>query len=422
MKLSTLSSAQKILVYGFGIEGKSTLQFIKSYFPEATVHVYDDNLAINMPDFKKYPLEKYDVLIVSPGIDRERFSADVQIKITSQAEIFLENLPEEKRKKVIGISGTKGKSTTTKFCTEALKKAGKKAVSAGNYGVPLLDIFTDFIKNRWEYVVAELSSYQLEPLKKSPGISLFLNIYPEHLDRHGDYESYIEAKSNLWRHQSPQDILITPRKIKPLVEKQKKINVFVSDAVSEEIFPQKSIFRASHFRENFGTVALLFHLLDIEEKALEKTASKFKGLPHRLEFIAQKKGLYFYNDSISTNPHSTYSALQFLKDRVGVLIVGGKDRGIDYTMLSHAVQKFCPNVWVFILESETKNKIVDSFKKNKITRYKIIKDIPQAVTHSLALDIKGKICLLSPAASSFDKFQSYIERGNLFKKCVLEQS
>lgn len=421
MKFSDIEKAQKILVYGFGVEGRSTLQFLRARFPGKDLHVFDDNLALNMPDFKKYPIEDYDILITSPGIDRRRFSHDIRAKITSQVEIFFNNIPEEKRKHVIGISGTKGKSTTTKFCYELLKKAEKKVAVAGNYGVPMLDVFSDFLSGKYTFIVAELSSYQLEFMRVSPGIAIFLNVFPEHLDRHGGYENYIEAKKNLWRFQEIQDVVICPQKIKPLIQNEKSNSIFESEPMPTEFFSKNSIFRAPHFLQNFGTMIVLAQILNISENTVKKTAHMFKGLPHRLEFIEKRQGIFFYNDSISTNPHSTYSALQFLKDKVGTLIVGGKDRGVDYTLLYSAIEKFCPHTKVLVLDTETKEKLVSVFQKNSFKNYIVVKNIPEAVKISFEETPKHKVCLLSPAASSFDTFKNYIERGNLFKKSILER-
>lgn len=420
MKFSELEQAQNVLVYGFGVEGQSTFTFLQKNFPTIKVEIFDDHAALNHPNFKKRPLESYDALFVSPGINRDRFTEKVQQKITSQGEVFFANISEEKRKKVIGISGTKGKTTTTKFCLELLQHAGKKVQVGGNYGVPLLDILDDFLKDKFEYVVCELSSYQLENLKKSPGISIFLNIFPEHLDRHKGYENYIEAKKNLWRYQKEDDFVIAPQKMIPLIQTIKPNNIFIAQTMPKEYFSKNSIFQADHFRENFGTMIELAHLLDIPDTVLQKTAQQFKGAPHRLEFVTKKEGVLFFNDSISTNPHSTYSALRYFKDKLGSLIVGGKDRGLDYNILYQGIVSCSPQAHIFILNTETAPKITAVFQQNKFTNYSLVPDLQEAVRMAFYKTGKNKVCLLSPAASSFDRFKNYIERGNIFKRAIGE--
>ena len=189
MKLSDLILAKKIYIAGDGLEGQAADKFCAAHCPYVPREIIS-------PIFE--PVEdKGGVWIVSPGIPRTYFTHIPSERVTSGTEIFFDSLSDVDRKRVIGISGTKGKSTTTKFCTEALNAAGALAVAVGNYGVPLLNVFDAFELGEHEYIVAELSSYQLENLKTSPGIAIFLNLFPDHLDRHGSVENYTEAKSNL---------------------------------------------------------------------------------------------------------------------------------------------------------------------------------------------------------------------------------
>ncbi len=421
MKFEKLKQAQKILIYGYGLEGKSSLRFLRNHFPGKTIEAFDEKREVPETLRALSDLDSYDVWIMSPGVDRRKFSPWLRERMTSQTELFFENISEKKRWRTIGVSGTKGKSMTVKFCFEVLQNGGKRTVIGGNYGVPLLDFFDDFEeKDAFDFVVAELSSYQLEFLKVSPGVAIFLNIFPEHIDRHGDYEHYIEAKKNLWRFQRSDDIVITPEKIKPFIEETKRNNLFVSSDLPEEYFPKNSIFRAQHFRQNFGTVLEFAKILDIPVSIIADTAKNFKGLPHRIEFVARVKQIDFYDDSISTIPNSAYVAIQFFGNRLGSVIFGGKDRGVAYDLLARGLKKFAPQAFVIILDSETKPALLSAMASEKIKHFALAKNLEEAVRIGLEKTIPKKVCLLSPAASSFDRFRDYIQRGDEFQKWVRE--
>ncbi len=422
MNFQKIKNFKKILIYGYGVEGKSTEIFFKKHFPDITIDILDDNKSIPSTEknISQPQWKNYDLIILSPGITRSKLPKSVQSKITSQIELFFENISEEKRQHTIGITGTKGKSTTTKFAFEVLQNAGKKVQYGGNYGLPFLDIFDDFISDKLEYIILELSSYQLESLQISPGIAIFLNLFPDHLDRHKTYERYHQAKKNIYLHQSKNNTLIIPDNHKDLAPSSPLQNLIFSKPIPEKIFPKNSLFQAQHLRENFGTIQALAKILNISETIVKKTAHKFKGLPHRLEFFTEKNHIRFYNDSISTTPQSTSAAIKTFREKLGSLIIGGKDRQINYTPLAQTIRKTTPEINVILLKSETTKSMTQALKKEHISNIFEAKNLSQAVQIAFKSTPPHTICLLSPAASSFDAFQNFQDRGNQFKKLVLD--
>jgi UDP-N-acetylmuramoylalanine--D-glutamate ligase len=425
MKLLDLFTATSILLYGYGVEGKSSENFLRQRCPHAEIKIFDDN----NPTFPssiscefRRACESAEAIVVSAGISRAKVPEPFQSKCTSNGEIFFSNLPEKEHQKVIAIGGTKGKSTTVKFCAEFLNNAGLKTLIGGNYGIPLLDLFDDLTKEKIDFIVAELSSFQLEYLKKSPHISVFLNLFPDHLDRHKTLDQYFKAKHNLWKHQTKNDFLITPEVFySHMIATQPKGKLISASPLSAQIFPEKSIFRANHFLENFGVVREIGKILEIEltDHFLAETAQRFKGLPHRLEFFLDKNEVHFYDDSISTNVGSALAAIEFFQDTLGSLVLGGQDRKQDFTYLCETVPKIAPNATVIVYKSEVSDLLVKTLKTHKV-RFVLAKTLKEAAEIAVKTTLQGMHCVFSPAAPSFDLFKSYIERGNLWKQYVAE--
>ncbi len=423
MKLENLQKAKSILIYGYGVEGKSSERFLKEKCPGVEIKIFDDN----NPSFGSCVSCEFsrschdaDAIVVSAGISREKVAEEYRKKCTSNVEIFFNNISEASRKKLIAIGGTKGKSTTTKFCAEFLQQAGLNAEIGGNYGTPLLDLFDDIETGKIEYIVAELSSFQLEHLTVSPHIAIFLNLFPDHLDRHGDIKQYFAAKQNLWKHQKKEDFLIVPKVfLDPIAHTHPNARLLSAPPLEKEIFPEHSIFQANHFLENFGTVAFVGRILQIEltPHFLAKTAEQFTGLPHRLEFFTEHNGVRFYNDSISTNVGSALAAIEFFQESLGSLILGGQDRKQDFSYLCETLPKIAPNAFVIVYESEVSPLLITTLKEHNVPFYSA-KTLEEAAEIAVKKTPKDTSCVFSPAAPSFDRFKSYIDRGNQWKKYV----
>ena len=404
MKLTDLSSAKKISIAGYGAEGKAAENFCKIHCATIPLRIVDQIHSKVKDDGS--------VWIVSPGISRKFFDNISQNQITSGTEIFFDSLTDEERQKVIGVSGTKGKSTTTKFCTESLIMAEKKAISAGNFGVPLLDIFDEFKQGKFDYVVAELSSYQLENLKTSPGLALFLNIFPDHLDRHGSFVSYQKAKENLFCYQKTGDFLFIPE----LLEKEFKGagTLLKASALSSDLFPKDSPFRADYWLQNFGVVKKIFKILQLPTSALEETARHFVGLPHRLEYFSNKNNRIWWDDAICTNPEAAIATVKFFGKTLGALILGGQDRGMDCVSLAEAISQYAPEALILVLESEAAGrfqKVIPSAMR--------VSDFNEAVSLILEKTSEGKNVVLCPAAPSYDSFKNFKEKGDAWQEAVL---
>ncbi len=412
-----------ICIYGYGLEGRSTETFLNKHFPESDLTIVDEKVK----GAETFEPEKYDLIFVSPGINRQqKIEKKYWQKCTSQIEYFFSLLTEEKRKRVIGITGSKGKSTTTKLLTEFLRATGFEAQSAGNFGVPFLDVLDDFVAGKVDYIIAEISSYQAEFLQKSPHISIFLSFFPEHLDRHGSSEAYLSAKANCWRYQQDGDFLVFPEVLAPFTALKALCpndnRLILAPPLSPTYFAEDSVFRADHFCQNFGVIPTVAQILNIpeHEQTLKKVTDKFVGLPHRSEFVGEKLGMKFYNDSIATAPKATASALHFFKDKVGYLFLGGENGGDSFDELLSTIKKRTPCVKIFVTQSGITPFFEASAKKLNFRNYEIVSDFKTAMEQIKEKPLKGKITLLSPAGKSFDQYRNYAERGDHFRKMVAE--
>lgn len=386
--LKKYKSKLSILVLGLGREGRSTLELLSKILPKNKIGIADQNKG------KDY-LEKikdYDVIIKSPGIPYfpELTRAKEQGKIiTSATQIFFDIF----KGKIIGVTGTKGKSTNASLIYDILKAEGLDVHLVGNIGKPVLDVLADLDEN--SIVVFELSSFQLEDLNKSPHIAVITNLYPEHLDHHGDFENYKNAKFNITKYQTKNDYFIYNNNTTELKE-----------------FSKKTLAKTLPFSDS--PIFIIGHLFKVPNEKISQAIKNFKSLPHRLEFIGEFKSIKFYNDSLATIPQATIRALDILDGDVETLIAGGFDRGIDYSILGPAIDNSkIENLILFPTTGEKISKVVS--RDVKIFNVDNMKD---AVKIAFEKTSPGKIVLLSPASSSFNLFKDYEDRGNQFKDLV----
>ncbi len=416
MKFETLTNAQKILLYGYGVEGKSTENFLKSHFPNIEIGIRDDARE-NNPAF-----EDFDIIIRSPGIPRDKIEGVREEKITSQTELFFSSLTEDQRRKIIGITGTKGKSTTTQFCIDLLNNAGKKVKIAGNFGVPPLELLDELQEGALDFIVFEISSFQLEHLAGSPHIAIFLNLFGDHLERHGTVEEYFLAKSNIFRYQKEDDFLVVPEVSGKLLEFSRGKGRFVlASPLEEDLFSQDSVFRALHFRQNLGTMKTLCQIFNIPDEVLAKTAQEFQGLEHRMELFAEKNDVRFVNDSIASNPTAAMAAVRFFKEDLGSIILGGKPSGDTWEELLTLIKDETRSV-LLLPSGESLGDILQATEKIHFPSERILHadTFEESVRLAGEKTPQGKVCLLSPGAKSFDCFPSYKKKGEVFKQLVNE--
>jgi UDP-N-acetylmuramoyl-L-alanine---L-glutamate ligase len=398
MVLSELKN-KKILILGFGREGQDTFKFFQKLFPRKKIDIADQKFDKNY--LKK--IKDYDIIIKSPGIPFKVLRRPVLRKITTQTEIFFENCPGI----IIGVNGTKGKSTTSYWIYQALKAGGVKAHLVGNIGKPVL---TSLLKAKKDDVfVYELSSHQLFNLKKSPHIAVLLNIYPEHLDYYKNFKEYWQAKANITKYQTKKDYLIYSSE--NLIVREIAKNSTLRRGSGQG--PKKIPIKGKYYELNRAAVRAVAKILKVP------MLKKFRFLPHRLEFVGKFRGIKFYNDSLSTIPETVIEALDFLGDKVETLIAGGFDRGLDFQELAERILK--SKIKTLILFPATGRRIwralFDLRNQTNLRRY-FVKGMEEAVRLAYKYTGKGKICLMSPASPSFGIFKDYAERGTLFKKFV----
>ena len=451
MKLNELKN-KKILILGLGREGIDSYKFLRKLFPKKVLGLADrlenkkqktKNKKIIGKDkkVKRYfgknyleSIKKHDVVVKSPGISwkvinpflrkhtptplkRGRNQKGEEIRITFQTEIFFENCPG----KIVGITGTKGKSTTAALIYKILKQGNIKAHLVGNIGKPVLSYLISAKPD--DVFVYELSCHQLFKLKKSPHIAILLNIYPEHLDYYKNFKEYISAKANIARWQKKNDYLIFNSQnkiVKEIAEKSKakKIPMGRSLATAENEIPLKGKFNL----QNIAAAIEVGKIFKIPEKKITKAIKNFKPLAHRLEFVGEFQKIKFYNDSLSTIPQAAIAAIEALENNVQTLIAGGFDRGLDFSNLAEKIIK--SRIKTLILFPTTGEKIQQEViflakkKKTKPPKCFFVNKMKEAIKLSFENTKKNGICLLSPASPSFGIFKDYEERGNLFKKYV----
>jgi len=419
MKLNELKN-EKILILGFGREGMDNFRFLRKIFPEKVLGVGDQKkIQIPKSKFQKVKLhlgknylkalKDYDVIIKSPGIPFKILPKSVLSKVTTQTEIFFENCPG----KIVGITGTKGKSTTASMIYEILKAGGIRAHLVGNIGKPVLNLL--FSATPKDVYVYELSSHQLYNLKKSPQIAVFLNIYPEHLDYYKNFREYVRAKANITRYQIKNDYLVFNSEDKFVKEIAKKSKA------------KKIPIKGKYYSLNKAAAKAVGKIFKIPQKIIQKAIREFKPLPHRLELVGNYKRITFYNDALSTIPETAILAMEALGKRVQTIFLGGFDRKINFKKLAKFILKN-KNIKNLILFPTTGEKIWKEILKlnTGLTRVKLpkhffVNNMPEAVKLAYENTQKGKICLLSCASTSFSIFRDYKEKGNLFKKYVKKQ-
>ncbi len=408
--VSELQDYSKIAVFGYGVEGKSFHAFAKKYLPQSEVIIVDSAYS----DKENYldDLDKAELVIKSPGISLHNLGiAYDAYNFTSITELFLKYFGSQ----IIGVTGTKGKSTLVTLINAMLKNAGKKSLLCGNIGLSPLEIIESIDDETT--VVMELSSHQLHHIHHSPHIAILTNLFAEHLDYYESEADYYHAKFNIFLDQKRDDIFITN-----LPEQEK---FFTTDSINAVHFYNvydKKLTHQHSFNIQQGYIhhatlqilEQLRELLGIDDAVYLKTLSEFQTLPHRLEYVQSINGVSYINDSISTIPQAAMEAVRILKD-VDTLILGGYDRGVDYTALEEFL--LVSDIKNIICFSDTGKQIYEKIKKfkNKESLF-YMKNLQESVRK--AAEVAKKTVLFSPAASSFNEYKNFMERGDEFKSLV----
>lgn len=420
---------KKIALLGFGEEGRVSYDFFVK--AGANVYVYDEYTSEAHPanttvdEAELWELDDFDLIIRTPGMPLHRVRTVNEI--SSATQVFFDLCPAQ----IIGVTGTKGKGTTSTLIAEILNRSGKKVHLLGNIGLPALSKLEEINKN--DIVVFELSSFQLWNINKSPHISVVLMIEPEHLDVHEDLDDYLDAKSNISAHQGKEDITI----FHPFNEMSERVAMngagikkkyMNSDTARIDfgklMYGTQYIMDTENFgligphnRENICAAVTASWEITQDISAIEKAVANFKGLEHRLEFVKEVNGVSFYNDSFATVPAASIAALKSFEE-TEILILGGSDKGSNYDDLAEAIS-MSSNIKKVLLIGKMAERIKASLDKFDFKSYeKVDGDINTIVNKASEISEDGDIVLLSPACASFDMFESYKQRGKLFKQAV----
>jgi len=450
----------KVLILGLGKEGIDSYKFFRKIFPKKILGLADQLemkklrrkiKKVNFHFGKNYlqSIKKYDVIIKTPGIPWKTIKPFLKKgqKITSQTEIFFENCPG----KIIGITGTKGKGTTSSLIYQVLKERLKvhpvkfasqlfnRVNFVGNIGKPPLMLL---LKSKPEDIfVYEISSHQLINLRQSPQIAVLLNIFPAHLEYFKNFKEYLKTKENITLWQRENDIFIYPKNISLLIDKlarktraekitfsvkHRRADCYIKNGYifyrKEKIFKTKDSPLVGDFNLlNIMPAVIIAKLFGIPAKKIANTIKNFKPLPYRLEFVGNYRGIKFYNDSLATIPEAAISAIKSFGSKLQTIILGGFNSNLYYKNLAREILKskiknliFFPTVGERIWKEIIQNK-----KQGRgVPNHFFVTNMKEAVKIAFKETERAKTCLLSPAAPSFGTFRDYKERGDLFKKYV----
>ena len=446
-KIEPWIKGKRILLLGYGREGQSTWNVLRRLGTYEALDIADLKAPAALPedgtvwhtgpDYQKC-MDDYDVVFKSPGIVLERPENEYRCSILSQTEVFFQCF----RDQIIGITGTKGKSTVTTLLYHLLKQAGMDALLVGNIGIPALD-HMDEVKPDTR-IVFELSCHQLEYMTVSPHIGILVNIHEEHLDHYGTMEKYVEAKHHIFKNQRPDDILICNVQCLPeegtcpsgliragMDGSGKELDVVQEQDGSWVHFRGKSFciptdeikLLGQHNYFDIGVAYGVCSILGMDDQVFARGLKTYEPLPHRLQYIGEREGVKYYDDSISTICDTTIQALKTLKDTDTVLI-GGMDRGIDYRELIEYLSD-CQVPHIILMEATGKriyqeiHKYYPEFKNR--ARLILAEHLEDGVKRARQITRPGTSCVLSPAAASYGIFRNFEERGEIFSRLVFKK-
>lgn len=462
MTLSELARA-RILILGLGREGLETYRFLRAQFPANPLGIADrlpiDRLApevqtaigkdrtlvTHLGDGYLSALTSYDVVVRSPGVPlitpAIAAAESAGVRITSHTEIFLANCPGT----TIGITGTKGKSTTASLIDAILRSGGLDAHLVGNIGTPPLGLLPRL--NAQSYLVLELSSYQLDGIRRSPHVAVLLNVVPEHLDLHGGFDNYVRAKENITRFQTAYGILVynamypIPRELAAATKARRlafsleavtppgsyldsgQLVYCAQSGVAEPIMPVGDVTLPGRFNlQNVLAAITVGRVLGVSRDAIARAVHDFRPLAYRLERVGAWRGVTFYDDPLATIPEATIAALDALGGEVATVLLGGYDRGLDMSKLARRLRQSEVKTVILFPQSGARIRaaIEREYQGATLPTSFETSDMCEAISFTYANTPPGRICLHSPASPSFGLFKDYAERGDLFRRYARE--
>ena len=445
---------KKVLVVGLGKSGLAAALFLRHKGAQVTVSdvrsaealardipaLLEEGIMVEAGGHGLLTFRRQDLIVVSPGVPLDTPEL-VQVRkfglpVIGELELAAQFL----KGKILAITGSNGKTTTTTLVGEILREAGFKALVGGNIGVPVVELIDQSSDDGWS--VLEVSSFQLESTEEfHPNISVILNITPDHLDRHGSFENYASAKERIFAAQDAGDAVVlnsdNERAAQTASRSAARVYWFsmehqvgqgasvadgyvvyraARDAEIERVMPLSKIpLKGEHNVENVLAAVCAARLAGAPAEVIGRAIENFKAVEHRLEFVATVNGVDYYNDSKATNVDATAKAIAAFATGIH-LIMGGKDKGSDYMQLSELLRERVRAVYT-IGSAAAK---IESHLRGVVS-IRSCETLDRAVTAAAAAARPGEVVLLAPACSSFDQFENYEQRGHVFKELVADQ-
>lgn len=424
---------KNVVIWGYGREGQATYRFIRRLLPEQNLTIVESKAGPSLEKAKAdtihtsclceadVNLNSFDLILKSPGIVIPD-CIDVS-KITGEAELFIKHY----RDHIVGITGTKGKSTTTSLVAELLKEKYQVCL-VGNIGIPCFEAIDEMEARA--YAALELSCHQLEICRYSPKYAVFLNLYEEHLDHYGTMEKYGLAKSHIFTNQIQGDTVIMHEEMKDFIKLSLNTPYLIGKDITahgttlcipgHQLDASSAKLIGEHNYRNLAVAYFIANKLGVSDESVKKAIASFRPLAHRLEELGEYKGIRFINDSISTIGQSCIQALESIEN-VDTVLVGGMDRGIEYDEVEdylHARK----DVHVIFMYA-TGKRIYSEMEQKGLLRPGLyqVENLEEAVALARKLTRPHHACVLSPAASSYDHFKNFEHRGDVFRKLAFEE-
>ena len=440
---------KRVLVVGLGKSGVASALFLQARGARVTVSdtksedelrgeipkLLDQGITVETGGHGERTFSAQDLIVVSPGVPVDvpqlRQARQLGIPVVGEIELASRFLKGQ----LIAITGSNGKTTTTALTGEIVSMGGWESVVGGNIGTPAISLVDEATED--SYVVLEVSSFQLETIQTfHPKMAVVLNVTPDHLDRHRDFQSYVNAKTRIFENQTKDDVAVLnadddncvgmatkARSRKIWFSREKEIEtgawikenriIYREDGSDREIMPVAEItLKGAHNLENVLAAVCVGMLVQSEPHRIRRAVQEFKAVEHRLEYVATVRGVDYYNDSKATNVDATIKALEAFSANIH-LILGGKDKGSDYSVLNDLLRQRTKRVYTIGAAAE---KIESQISGS--TEVVHVGTLEAAVRRAAATANPGDVVLLAPACASFDQFENYEERGRVFKQAV----
>lgn len=414
-----------VAILGFGLEGRSLFSYL-SKNKKIKIAILDRNTELKIPKGvtgilgEKYldNLSQFDVIYRSPGIPYTLPQIQrVKDRVSSLTKLFFQEVKKKKGVRIVGVTGSVGKTTTATLIYKIFKKAGRRVFLAGNIGVNALGHLK--VLKSGSIIVMELSSFQLHDLNLSPDIAVVLDIFEEHLDKHKNFAEYLGAKGNIAKYQSKKDSIVyfaENKFSKKIAEKSNGRKVPITEELVNG-YGLKLKIPGAHDLKNSVAAFEVAKLLGVREKLARGVIESFKGIEHRIEFVDEVDGVRYFNNSKATNVGSAIGGIDAFSESK-IVLCGGYNKNLDLSPLVRRLTEKDVKFAIFFGEAGENLKKIS--RDIQLSSFKVFKKMHEALLYARKIAKSGDVVLLSPATASFDEFRNYEERGEKFKEWVLE--